>query len=98
MYIVKVVGKEKLSDFARCHADSKKAIAALTVELENADWCDPYDIKKQYPKASIIGNKNVVLNLCGNNYRVWMKAAYKNKAIMIKKVGTHKEYDNWEIK
>jgi len=93
-----LLGKKKVIDFAKKHADSKKSIEALVLEIESADWKTPQDITAHYPKASIIGNDNVVFNICGNKYRVWLKITYQNGIAIIIKIGTHKEYDKWEIK
>ena len=92
-----VLGKERIYRFISKHADCKKAVEILILEIEAADWKTPVDIKSRYPKASIIGNTNVVFNLCGNKYRAWLKFTYKNAIALIIKIGTHKEYDTWEI-
>ena len=75
----------------------KKAVEALILEIETSNWKTPVDIKNRYPKASIIGNQNVVFNLCGNKYRIWLKITYKNGIALIIKIGTHAQYDSWEI-
>jgi mRNA interferase HigB len=45
-----------------------------------------------------IGGNNVVFKICGNNYRLWVLVAFKSKNVMILKIGTHSEYDRWDIK
>ncbi|MDR1272809.1 MAG: type II toxin-antitoxin system HigB family toxin, partial [Clostridiales Family XIII bacterium] len=91
-------GKQRVLGFTKRHADCKKAVEALILEIETSDWTTPHDIKKHYPKASIVGKNNVVFNLCGNKYRIWLQIAYQNGVAIIIKIGTHKEYDKWEIK
>jgi mRNA interferase HigB len=95
---MQVLGKKKAQEFARKHSDCKRALDALVLEIEESDWKTPVDITMRYPKASIIGNNNVVFNLCGNKYRIWLKIAYQNGVVVIIKIGTHKDYDKWEIK
>ena len=92
-----VLGKKRLYKFIENHTDSKKAIEALVFEIESADWSTPKGITARYPKASIIGNNNVVFNICGNKYRIWLKITYRNGIASIIKIGTHKEYNRWEI-
>ena len=94
---MRVLGKKKVQDFARKHSDCKKAIDSLVLEIEESDWKTPADITTRYPKASIIGNSNVVFNLCGNKYRLWIKITYQNGVVVVIKIGTHKDYDKWEI-
>ena len=95
---MKVLGKKKALDFVKKHADSKKAVEALILEIEASEWKTPLDITTRYPKASIIGDFNVVFNICGNKYRIWLKITYQNGVAIILKTGTHKDYDKWEIK
>ena len=95
---MRLLGKKHAYEFAKKHADSKKAINSLILEIEDADWKTPNDIKAKYPKASIIDDCNVIFNICGNKYRVWLKITYQNGIAIIIKIGTHKEYDRWVIK
>jgi mRNA interferase HigB len=95
---MQVLGKKKAQEFAKKHSDCKKAVNSLILEIESSNWTSPTDITSRYPKASIIGDSNVVFNLCGNKYRIWMKIAYRNGIVIIIKIGTHKDYDKWEIK
>ena len=95
---MQLLGKKKAYEFAKKHADCKKAIEALIVEIEASDWEVPNDITARYPKASIIGDCNVVFNIVGNKYRIWLKITYQNGIAIIIKIGTHKDYDKWEIK
>jgi mRNA interferase HigB len=94
---MKVLGKERVTAFCKSHSDCKVAVSALILELENSDWKTPTEIKQRYPKASIVGNNNIIFNICGNKYRLWIKITYKNGVALIVKIGTHKEYDKWEI-
>ena len=95
---MRVLGKDKVLEFIAIHPDSKKQVDALIHELENADWKNPHDLKRHYPKASIICNGDVVFNICGNKYRIWLKITYQNGIAIIMKIGTHEKYDKWEIR
>ena len=53
-----------------------------------AEWKTPLDIKRRYPKASIIGNQQVVFNICGNDYRLWVTVAYQTGIVMVREIGT----------
>jgi mRNA interferase HigB len=97
-HIMKVLGKKYVLDFIVRHPDCKKSVEALVLEIKSADWKTPHDIKARYPKASIIGKSNVVFDICGNKYRIWLKITYHNGIAIVIKIGTHEEYDKWEIK
>ena len=94
---MRVVGKEKVDDYVKRYSECRRAVMSLILEIESAEWNTPHDITAHYPKASIIGNTNVVFNICGNKYRLWLKITYKTGIVIIKNIGTHKEYDRWEI-
>lgn len=95
---MKLLGKRAVLDFICKHPDCKTAVQSLVAEIETANWRTPYDIKKRYATVSIIGNKNVVFNICGNKYRLWLKITYQNGIAIVIKIGTHAKYDKWEIK
>ena len=86
-----------LDDFTQKHTDAKSRIGAWKAEIEEAKWNTPHDLKSRYPKASLIRDQLVVFNICGNRYRLLTQINYKNRIVLVKKVGTHKEYDNWNI-
>lgn len=95
---MKILGKPILREFTNKRVDTRSQIESWEAEVEAADWKTPIDLKQRYPKASLIGKQQVVFNICGNRYRLWVSIAYQTGIVMVKKVGTHKEYDDWEIK
>lgn len=94
---MKLLGKKILDDFKQKHVDAQSQIESWKAEIEEAKWNTPHDLKSRYPKASLIGNQQVVFDICGNKYRLLVQVSYKNGMVLVKKVGTHKEYDNWNI-
>ncbi|MDP3014914.1 MAG: type II toxin-antitoxin system HigB family toxin [bacterium] len=94
---MKLIGKQSLQDFIGRHADTRSQIESWKAEVEEAKWSTPHEIKSKYPKASILKNQNVIFDICRNKYRLWAKVNYKNGLVLIKNIGTHKEYEKWEI-
>jgi mRNA interferase HigB len=92
---MKVVGAAILDEFAQDHADVRNQIRAWLTEAEEANWENPQAIKDRFPSASFIGNDRVIFNLKGNSYRLDVKVNYKNKVVLVKRCGTHAEYDRW---
>ena len=93
---MKLLGKKLLQDFKEKHADARSQVESWEVEAEEAQWRTPHELKSRYPKASLIKNQQVVFDICRNKYRLLTQINYKNGIVLIKKVGTHKEYDNWD--
>lgn len=90
---MRVVSKRTLREFWEGHPDVEQALLAWHAEAEAAAWASPADIKARYRSASILKDNRVFFNICGNNYRLVVKLSYKNAVVLIRFVGTHKEYD-----
>jgi mRNA interferase HigB len=61
--------------------------------VARADWRNPEDIKRSYPKASILKAGRVVFNIKGNDYRLVARVQYQAGILAIRFFGTHAEYD-----
>ena len=94
---MKLLGKKLLHNFKEAHADAQSQIESWEAEVEETQWNNPHDLKSRYPKASLVKNQHVVFDLCWNKYRLLVQVNYKNGIVLIKKIGTHKEYDSWGI-
>jgi mRNA interferase HigB len=90
-----LVGKRLLSEFARTHASSRDAIAAWTAEVEAASWRSPIDVKRRYRSASFVGGDRIIFNLKGNHFRLDVQVSYSAQIVLVRRIGTHAEYDSW---
>ena len=94
---MKIINKKAIDDFKRLHADSTASINAWVNEAAKAQWKNPMELKSRFPKADTPGGGNTIFNITGNKYRVWCQIAYKTGVIFVQRIGTHKEYDKWDI-
>jgi len=94
---MRLIGKELLFNFKKKHADARSQIESWEMEIEEAEWSAPQDIKRRYPKASLVKNQQVIFNVCRDKYRLLTQVNYKNRIVLVQKIGTHKEYDKWKI-
>lgn len=95
---MQLIGKEILTTFKNDHPEARSQVEAWEAEVENADWKTPHDLKARYPKATLPGNQQAVFDICWNKYRLWVKVAYNTGIVIVKAIGTHKEYEKWEFK
>lgn len=70
---------------------------AWLLEAERAEWKTPADIKARYASASVLAENRVVFNVGGNRFRILTKVAYRLPIVLIERVGTHEEYDSWDL-
>ena len=92
---MRLVGRQKLQEFQRRHADVCSWISAWVAEVEGAGWRSPQELKERYPSASIINDQVVVFNVKGNSYRLEVRISYQAQVVSIGRWGTHTEYDKW---
>ena len=90
-----LVGKRLLIQFARDHASARDVIASWTAEVEAASWGSSVDVKARYPSVSFLGNNRVVFNLKGNQFRLDAQINYSAQVVLVRRIGTHAEYDSW---
>jgi len=97
---MRVISKRTLKEFYEQskYNDSKDSLESWHKEAINSNWNNPNEIKQQYKNASIVGNNRVVFNIHGNKYRLIVKINYSAKIVLIRFLGTHKEYDNVDAK
>ncbi len=90
---MRVISKKTLREFWDKHPNSQQALESWFHESKNADWKNSGELKQQYSYVSIINAERVVFNICGNKYRLIVAISYENGIVLIKFVGTHKEYN-----
>ena len=94
---MRLIGKKKLNDFKQIHADACAQVESWEAEVSEAKWNTPHDLKKRYPKASLPGNQQAIFDICRNQYRLWTEINYQIGIVLVKEIGTHKEYNKWKI-
>lgn len=90
---MRVISRKTLRAFWERFPDAAGALKAWFAEAEAARWSTPGDIKDQYRNASILKDERVVFNICGNKYRLVVKISYKTGIVLVRFIGTHREYD-----
>lgn len=95
---MRVTGRDKLEAFKRKHPQSRGPLNAWLAETRNASWQQWADIKALYPRADWIGNNRVVFDIKGNKFRLVVIVYFKMGQVIIERVGTHAEYDKWQLK
>lgn len=90
---MRVVAVKHLRDFWAYYPDAEQSLRAWYEEAIKASWKTPQSIKNRYATASFLGNRRVVFNIKGNDYRLVVAVAYRFDAVYVKFIGTHAQYD-----
>jgi mRNA interferase HigB len=91
---MQVIAKRTLRMFWDQHPASRVPLSSWHVRVSKAAWRGPADIKADFGSTvDFIGDNRVIFNIAGNKYRLIIHVAYAYKSVLIKFIGTHKEYD-----
>lgn len=97
---MRIIAKRTLRAFWNVHESTQGALQAWHADVAKRAWETPLDVKRDFPKASIIGNDRFVFNIMGNRFRLIVAIKYADVAnhrtgtVFIKFIGTHEEYDD----
>ena len=90
---MRVFSKRTLREFWERHADAERPLRDWYHDADDADWDTPAAVRAQFANASIIAGNRVVFNIKGNDYRLVVNINYRRRAVYIRFIGTHAEYD-----
>ena len=100
---MRVIARATLNGFVRDRVEAKhrKAVKAQLdawyAEVVRAEWRSSADLNGQFRSASIVSAERVVFNIKGNEYRLVVAINYAFQVVMVKWLGTHKEYDEIDV-
>ena len=89
---MRIVGRDRLDEFSRAHADARSWIANWLTDAEAARWQTSQDVKRSYASASFLPDNLVIFNVKGNRYRLEVQVAYNARVVVVRWAGTHAEY------
>ena len=76
----------------------KAALETWFHEGKHAVWKNSSDIKASYATASVVDAERVVFDIKGNAYRLITAVDYRRAIVFIKWLGTHREYDEIDVR
>jgi mRNA interferase HigB len=101
---MRIISRRTLREFVAGlagHKDGpavKAALASWYAEVSRAEWRTAADIKKLYATASIVSAERIVFNVKGNDYRLVVAVDFEKGIVWIKWVGTHRAYDQIDVR
>jgi mRNA interferase HigB len=94
---MQVIAKRTLRLFWERHPQAEVPLRNWHAIASKAEWKGPADVKAMFgTKADFLEDDRVVFDIAGNKYRLVVHVAYRFKRLLVKFVGTHKEYNRIE--
>lgn len=92
-----VISRKTLVEFYEDHADAREPLETWYRISKKAAWTTFNEVQIAYPAADVVGDDRMVFNIKGNKYRLVVRFSFRYKAIQVKWIGTHAEYDNIDV-
>ncbi len=92
---MRIIPRKRVKDFweQSGYGDAQIPLSEWFTEVRKANWKTPNEVKRAFGSTSIIGNDRIVFNINGNQYRLVTAMDYKRQIVLIRFIGTHKQYD-----
>ena len=93
---MRIVTEKRIREFIDHEPRSAAAMWQWADVIESATWRNPGDLKAMFASASFVGDLTL-FNVGGNKYRIAVFIHYRKQIVYIKRIGTHEEYDKWDL-
>ncbi|TLU70469.1 type II toxin-antitoxin system HigB family toxin [Lichenicoccus roseus] len=90
---MQVIALRKLRAFWETHPQAAAPLRAWYTIASQAEWTTPADIGAVFNSADFVADNRVIFDIGGNKYRLIVHVAYGYRRVLIKFIGTHKDYD-----
>ncbi|GGE79498.1 type II toxin-antitoxin system HigB family toxin [Stappia taiwanensis] len=90
---MRIIKTLHLQHYAQKHPEVAAAILHWIATVKAANWRTPQEVQAAFSKAKTLGSDRVRFELAGGNYRLIAAFDFKRRAVFIKFIGTHEEYD-----
>ncbi|WP_445738028.1 type II toxin-antitoxin system HigB family toxin [Mariniflexile sp.] len=88
-----IISFKKLKDYFSKETSATTALRDWFKITKKAEWDGLADLKNTFNSADNVGNGRFVFNVKGNHYRIVAIVRFKFKKVLIRWVGSHKDYD-----
>jgi mRNA interferase HigB len=93
---LRIVTEKRIREFIQREPRSSDAVWRWADAIESSNWRNPGELKATFAGASFVGDLTV-FNVGGNNYRIVAFVHYRKQIVYVKRIGTHREYDKWDL-
>lgn len=94
---MRIVNILLLDQFALKHANARKSLATWKKITIDSVWRKGLDILNSFPTAKILQNSRARFEIKHNVYRLVADVDYKERAVDIRFIGTHADYEKIDV-
>ena len=91
---MQVIALRTLKQFWMVHDQAEAHLRNWHAKASKANWLTPQDIKNEFgASVDFVGDNRVIFDIAGNKFRLIVRVSYLHQRVLVKFIGTHKDYD-----
>jgi mRNA interferase HigB len=91
---MRIIARRTLRQFWEKYPDAKLPLRTWYARVDKSVWHGPADVKTMFgSNVDFVGDNRIIFDLGGNKFRLIVRVAYAHGRVLVKFVGTHKQYD-----
>jgi mRNA interferase HigB len=91
---MQIIARRTLRQFWEIHPAAEIPLRAWFARVKAADWKGSADDKAMFGTTiDFVSDNRLVFDLGGNKFRLIVRVSYAYHRVLVKFIGTHKQYD-----
>ena len=90
---MQIIAKRTLRQFWARHPQAETPLKVWFAMVSRAEWSGPADVRAMFGSADFVADNRVIFDIGDNKFRIVVRVSYRFKRVLVKFVGTHREYD-----
>ena len=91
---MQIVARRTLLEFGKRHPRAERPLNNWYHAVRRAAWDSPSDVKALFGSTvDFVADNRIIFDIGGNKYRLIVHVSYEYKSVLLKFVGTHRDYD-----
>ena len=90
---MRIIAERTIREYYEKNPQYKTALEDWVSTVKKAQWRCFADIKTSFNSVDYVENQHYVFNIKGNDYRIVVAIKFTPQFVLIRFIGTHKEYD-----
>ena len=96
---MQVIALRTLKQFWRLHPQAEVPLRVWYGIAAHAQWSAPQDVKTDFGSTvDFLADNRIIFDIGGNKYRLIVHVSYRYRRVLVKFIGTHREYDRIDPK
>lgn len=95
---MQILALRTLRHFWEAHPQAEGPLRVWYSRVKAAAWRGPDDVKAEFGTAvDLVADNRIIFDIGGNKFRLVVRVSYGFGRVLVKFVGTHRDYDRIDV-